>query len=108
MIFAKTHLGNSNGIEKAPSTSRRGTPSLSHLWEGEREEVGKGEAGERLGTKRARGERLGTKGGRGERGRDLGDLVEAGGESGGSTCGGKCGQRGGRGCELDRGPQNGN
>ena len=91
-MFGKTHLGNSDGIEKAPNTSRRGTPSLSHLWEGEREEVWKGEAGERLGTK----------GRRGELGRDLGDLVEAGGESGGSTCGGNCWQRGGRGCELDR------
>ena len=88
----KMYLGNSNGVEKAPSTSRRGTPSLSHLWEGEGEEVWEGEAGERLGTE----------GGRGERGRDLGDLVEAGGESGGSTCGGNRWQRGGRSCKLDR------
>ena len=92
-MFVKMHLWNSDGIEKAPSTSRRGTPALSHLWEGEREEVWEGEAGERLGTKR----------GRGERGRNLlGDLVEAGGEPGGSSCGGNCGERGGRGCKLDR------
>ena len=93
MILVKTHLGNSDSIEKTPSTSRRGTPTLSHLWEGEREEVWKGEAGERLGTKR----------GQGERGRNLlGDLVEAGGESGGSSCGGNCGEGGGRGSKLDR------
>ena len=91
MMFVKTDLGNSDSIEKAPSTSRRGTPTLSHLWEGEREEVWKGEAWERLGTK----------GGRGELGRNLGDLAEAWGESGGSPCGRDCGERGGRGGELD-------
>ena len=91
MIVVKSHLGNSDSIEKAPSTSRRGTPTLSHLWEGEREEVWEGEAGERLGTE----------GGRGELGRNLRDLVEAWGESGGSASGGDCGEGGGRGGELD-------